>query len=223
MRALAFRTVSLLVLAAAGPVFTGPAAIAQDGTDEQFGKVHFQTSCNEVAQRRFDRGMRYQHSFWYRPAKEIFERDTQGGSGMCDRLLGHRPEPDVEPAFPRAEGKPRRRPRRIAKGQGNGAKSERERDYIDALLAFYSGDEKVTFGQRVQAYLKATEALAARYPDDDEAQIAYAITLNVAASPNDKSYANQLKGPPSWSRSSSGSRGTQASLITSFTSTTTRR
>ena len=41
---------------------------------------------------------------------------------------------------------------------------------------------------------KAMEALAARYPDDDEAQIFYAITLNVAASPNDKTYANQLKG-----------------------------
>ena len=34
----------------------------------------------------------------------------------------------------------------------------------------------------------------ARYPNDDEAQIFYAITLNVAASPNDKTYANQLKG-----------------------------
>ena len=39
------------------------------------------------------------------------------------------------------------------------------------------------YGQRVQAYLKAMEALAQRYPDDDEAQIGYAITLNVAASP----------------------------------------
>jgi hypothetical protein len=46
----------------------------------------------------------------------------------------------------------------------------------------------------VQAYLKAMEALAARYPDDGEAQIAYALTLNVAASPADKTYANQLKG-----------------------------
>jgi tetratricopeptide (TPR) repeat protein len=38
------------------------------------------------------------------------------------------------------------------------------------------------------------EGLAQRYPDDDEAQIGYAITLNVAASPNDKTYAYQLKG-----------------------------
>ena len=38
------------------------------------------------------------------------------------------------------------------------------------------------------------ETLAGRYPNDDEAQVFYAITLNVAASPNDKTYANQLKG-----------------------------
>jgi tetratricopeptide (TPR) repeat protein len=57
---------------------------------------------------------------------------------------------------------------------------------------------------RVQSYLKAMEALAAKYPDDDEAQIFYAITLNVAASPADKTFANQLKGAailePIWQR-----------------------
>ena len=41
-----------------------------------------------------------------------------------------------------------------------GAKSERKRDYIGALLAFYSGDQKTTFGQCAQDYLKATEAIA---------------------------------------------------------------
>ena len=72
MRALALRTVSLLALATLGSISATPAARAEDVTDDQFGKVHFQTSCNEVAQRRFDRGMRYQHSFWYRPAQEVF-------------------------------------------------------------------------------------------------------------------------------------------------------
>ncbi|WP_249146766.1 hypothetical protein [Bradyrhizobium sp. AUGA SZCCT0042] len=41
--------------------------------DQQLGNVSFKTSCNDVAQRRFDRAMRYQHSFWYTNAKEIFE------------------------------------------------------------------------------------------------------------------------------------------------------
>jgi hypothetical protein len=38
------------------------------------------------------------------------------------------------------------------------------------------------------------EQLAQRYPNDDEAQIYYALALNVGASPADKTYANQLKG-----------------------------
>src|ERR1700678_2464054 len=46
---------------------------AQDDADQKFGKVHFATTCNEVAQRRFDRGMRYQHSFWYAESKEIYQ------------------------------------------------------------------------------------------------------------------------------------------------------
>ena len=80
MRALVLRAVSLFALATLSSISGTPAARAEDGTDEQFGKVHFQTSCNEVAQRRFDRGMRYQHSFWYRPAKEIFEETLQAGA-----------------------------------------------------------------------------------------------------------------------------------------------
>src|SRR5829696_8640838 len=48
-------------------------APAQEDTEKQFGAVHFETSCNEQAQRRFDRAMRYQHSFWYQSSKEIFE------------------------------------------------------------------------------------------------------------------------------------------------------
>jgi tetratricopeptide (TPR) repeat protein len=40
----------------------------------------------------------------------------------------------------------------------------------------------------------AQEKVAAKYPDDDEAQIAYAITLNTSADLNDKTYAQQFKG-----------------------------
>lgn len=192
MRALALRTVSLFALAAG--LFSGPAARADDGTDEQFGKVHFQTSCNEVAQRRFDRGMRYQHSFWYGPAREIFEETLKADPECAIAYWGIALSLLSNPHFPAPKENVVEGLAALQKAKTVGAKSERERDYIDALLAFYSGDEKTTFGQRVQAYLKAAEAVAARYPDDDEAQIAYAITLNVAASPNDKTYANQLKG-----------------------------
>lgn len=171
-----------------------PVAKAQDSADDQFGKVHFSTSCNEPAQRRFDRAMRYQHSFWYRPAKEVFEDALKADPdctiaywGIALSLLfnPHVPPPKDNLALGLAT---------LEKARLLGARTQRERDYIDALLAFYTAHDTILHRPRVQAYLNAMEALAARYPDDDEAQIGYAIALNVAASPNDKTYANQLKG-----------------------------
>ena len=58
----------------------------------------------------------------------------------------------------------------------------------------YADYEKVDHRTRMQAYTKAMEQLAQRYPNDDEAQIYYALALNTSASPADKTYANQLKG-----------------------------
>ena len=62
-------TVSLAALA----LSSSQPVVAQGDVDQQLGNVNFKTSCNEVAQRRFDRGMRYQHSYWYINAKEVFE------------------------------------------------------------------------------------------------------------------------------------------------------
>jgi len=171
-----------------------PPAFGQDETEQRFGNVHFATSCNDTAQRRFDRGMRYQHSFWYRQSKEIFEdvvkADPECGIaywGIALSLLFNPHAPPPGPNLPLGLAA-------IQKGKAVGAKTQRERDYIDALAVFYTDYDKVPHAARVQAYLKAMETLAGRYPNDDEAQIFYAITLNVAASPNDKTYSNQLKG-----------------------------
>ena len=60
-------TAAVAILAPCTPAF------AQEDADQKLGKVHFATSCNETAQRRFDRAMRYQHSFWYAESKEIYE------------------------------------------------------------------------------------------------------------------------------------------------------
>src|SRR5262249_11652380 len=46
---------------------------------------------------------------------------------------------------------------------------------------------------RALALEKAMEGLVAKYPTDDEAQIFYALVLNVTALPTDKTFANQLK------------------------------
>jgi len=179
-------------------------ALAQDETDQKFGKVHFATTCNEVAQRRFDRAMRYQHSFWYAESKEIYQEVLRADAtcaiaywGIALSLLNNPHSAIPAPNLPLGLAA-------IEKAKETGAKSERERDYIDALSVMYVDYDKVPQQARVQSYLKKMEALAAKYPDDDEAQIFYAITLNVSASPADKTYANQLKGAailePIWQR-----------------------
>ncbi len=179
-------------------------ALAQDEADQKLGKVHFATTCNEVAQRRFDRAMRYQHSFWYAESKEIYEEAIKADPdcaiaywGMALALLSNPHIPTPAPNLPLGLAA-------IEKAKAVGAKSDRERDYIDALAVMYVDYDKTPQQARVQSYLKKMEALAAKYPDDDEAQIFYAITLNVSASPADKTYANQLKGAailePIWKR-----------------------
>jgi hypothetical protein len=69
----------------------------------------------------------------------------------------------------------------IEKGKATGAKTRRERDFINAMAAFYTDHDKVDHRTRVLAYLKAMEGVAQAYRNDDEAQILYAIELNVAA------------------------------------------
>src|SRR6266566_4239630 len=182
-----------LAFTAAGPWCVQPAA-AQDDADQRFGTVHFATSCNEVAQRRFDRAMRYQHSFWYRQSKEIFETalhaDPQCAIAYWGIALSLLNNPHSAPP---AENLPLGLAA-LQSGKALGAKTQRERDYIESLLVLYADHDKVDRAARIKAYLTAAQALAQRYPDDDEAQINYAITLNVAAPPSDKTYAYQLEG-----------------------------
>src|SRR5262245_13671072 len=169
-------------------------AVAQGNVDQQLGSVHFKTSCNEVAQRRFDRAMRYQHSYWYHPAQEIFEEVLKADPtcamaqwGIALTLLDN-----PHNAIPQSNLAPGLAAIRNAKAMD--AKTERERDYIDAMLLMFTDYDKISHGQRIRLFRDAQEQIAVKYPDDDEAQIAYAITLNTSADLNDKTYAQQLKG-----------------------------
>ena len=186
--------VTAAISAAATYGFWHSSSPAQDAADQQLGSVHFQTSCNEVAQRRFDRAMRYQHSFWYHQAGEIFQDALKADPTCAIAYWGialglwdnpHNPPPAKNNALALAA---------IQKAQAIGTKTQRERDYIDAMALLYTDFDKIPYRTRLMAHVKAMEALAQRYPDDDEAQIAYAILLNVSASLDDKTYAQQLKG-----------------------------
>ena len=186
------RTALVAAALTSGASFAQP-AFGQSNSEE-LGTVRFETSCNPEAQKLFDKAMLYQHSFWYRASQRTFEdvlkKDPECGIaywGIALSLLfnSHLPPP----AKNRADGAAV-----LAKGKSVGAKTQRERDYLDALWVMYADYDKVDHRTRNVAYAKAMEQLALRYPTDDEAQIHYALALNTSASPADKTYANQLKG-----------------------------
>lgn len=177
---------------AAGAALIGP--VFGQVVDEKLGKMHFEVSCTPPAQALFDRAMLYQHSFWYRASQRAFEDVAKADPNCAMAYWGialsllwnpHTPPPQKN----LAEGA-----LALASGKGIGAKTHRERDYLDALAAMYADYDKVDHRTRVLAYTKAMEQLALRYPDDDEAQIYYALALNISAPATDKTYANQLKG-----------------------------
>ena len=182
---------AIFAVTAIGLLFPGPTPAAP--ADEQLGKVHFATSCNETAQRRFDRGLRYQHSFWYRESKEIFEEVLKADPECAIAYWGIAQSLLVNPFNPTPPKNLVDGLAAVQKGKAIGAKTPRENDLIAAIGVYYADSDKLNQRTRVQAYLKAMEEVASRHPDDDEVQIYYALALDVAASPSDKTYANQLK------------------------------
>ena len=183
-----------LLLAAVLSIVSFVNPVFAQSEEDKLGKIHFETSCNAEAQKLFDRGMLYQHSFWYRASQKMFE-DALKADPACSIAywgiaLSQLWNPHTAPPVKNlAEGAAA-----IEKARAVGFKTEREQAYVDALAVMYKDYDKVDHHTRVVAYAKAMEGLAQRYPDDDEAQIHYALALNTSASPADKTYANQLKG-----------------------------
>jgi hypothetical protein len=186
------RTPTAFAVAAGACVLLAQPAFSQP--EQRLGKVSFETSCKPEAQKHFNRGMLYQHSFFYRASKQAFEETMQADPecaiaywGIALSLLYNPHAPPPAPNLPLGLAA-------IEKGKAIGAKTQRERDYLDALHVMYADYDKVDHRTRLLAYAGAMEKLAQLYPADDEAQIHYALALNTSASPADKTYANQLKG-----------------------------
>ena len=81
----------------------------------------------------------------------------------------------------------------VERARAAGPRTERERDWIEAMGAYFQDHERVDQRTRTLAYEAAMARLAEKYPDDDEAQIFYALALNEAVDLADKTYARQIR------------------------------
>jgi predicted Zn-dependent protease len=168
-------------------------AVAQHDRHHVLGKVHFPVSCSAEAQAAFDEAMKLQHSFWYQASEKKFQEVLRADPTCVMAHWGRALSLLYNPFSPPPANNLSGGLAALQEAQRVGARTDREAGFVDALLAFYRDHDKKDHRTRVLAYEKAMEALAARYPDDPEVRIYYALALNVAASPTDKTYANPLR------------------------------
>ena len=174
---------------------TGFAQEHDHGRGEGLGSVHFSTSCNNDAQREFDRAVALLHSFQFSGAIQGFKASLNRDSGCGIAYWGIALSQWSNPFAPGQKDQNQLEAGRASVGLANrtGAKTERERSYIGAVANLYRDFENTPQRQRVLAYRDAMEQVAAKYSGDHEAQIFYALAIAASEDLADKTYAGRLK------------------------------
>jgi len=167
----------------------------EHGAVEKLGAVHFSTSCNADAQREIDRSVALLHSFQFSRAIQGFNAvltaDPICGIAYWGIALSQWSNPFAPGKKDTAQLQAGRESATL--GKKAGAKTQRERVYIAAVAKLYNDFENAPQQARLIAYRDAMEGVAAKYPDDHEAQIFYALALAASEEPTDKTYAARLK------------------------------
>jgi tetratricopeptide (TPR) repeat protein len=177
-------------------LFAGHALAHDDGAGaggQQLGKVNFPSSCSPKVQQKVTRGVAMLHSFWWSQGEAMFQEIAAEDPGCAiaawgfASILMYNPFVGVVP------------PKELARAQGAIEKgrqmksSERDRDYLEAVAAYWDDFSARTERQRALARSAAYQKLAAKYPKDDEAQIFNALYLIAVQQASDQTYAESLK------------------------------
>src|SRR6185436_5974220 len=162
---------------------------------DRLGKIEFPNSCNPAVQDKLLRGIAMLHSFYYSAAQRAFE-EVAADDNPCviaawgyASILMSNPLQGIGASAKAAE----QAQAAIDKGRKMGAKTERERDYLEAVAAYYEDFANRPERTRQLARAKAYEALAAKYPSDDEAQTFYALYLAGTQTASDQTYSAYRK------------------------------
>jgi tetratricopeptide (TPR) repeat protein len=180
----------LLTLAASCPAQEHPHRDA-----EKLGTVHFLTSCNDAAQREFNRAVALLHSFQFSRAIEGFNAALGEDRACGIAYWGIALSDWSNPFAPGVKDKSQLQAghESAERGKTAGAKTERERAYLEAVRKLYNGYEATPQRARLMAYRDAMQQVAAKYQEDHEAQIFYALAITASEDSADKTYAGRLK------------------------------
>ena len=158
----------------------------------QLGTVHFPTTCAKSVQLEFERGVAMLHSFWYEEAEKTFA-DVAAKDPQCAMAHWGVAMSLYHPLWGKMPDESLRRGREQMAISEKMKASPREREYLNAIGAFYKESDKLDQRTRFLAYQNAMEQLHKKYPKDDEAAIFYALSLLETGKPTDAMLANHKK------------------------------
>jgi hypothetical protein len=158
------------------------------------GTVDFPTSCNATAQKLISRAAALLHSFGYEEARITFNEAAKADPTCAMAYWGvartwYHPIWAPPSSDELKQGA-------AALDRAANAKTDRERDYIQALAVFYKDWLTVDHATRAKSYERALARVCDRNPSDDEAAIFHALQLVAIGylDPTDRTYTWQKKG-----------------------------
>jgi tetratricopeptide (TPR) repeat protein len=198
----------VVILGGLPAVGAATSAVPEPGDLRAAGTVDFPVSCAPAVQAEFTRGVALLHSFFYEESRRIFtgvaaKDPTCAMAQWGIAMTWWHPIWTPPTADEMSAGKAA-----IDKAVAMKAGSDRERQFITALHAYYSTPDGPASGEvgqschgpvgsrdRVVAYEKAMGKLRDRYPDDFETQTFYALAVLAVgyANPTDTTLSNQLQ------------------------------
>jgi hypothetical protein len=174
---------------------SGSAQEHDHGGGDKLGTAHLTTSCSAGAQPLFDAALAALHSFEFARAIDgfgsAFSTDPSCAMAWWGIALARWGNPFAATIRAAAQLKPGQDA--IARARQVGAKTPRERGYIEAAATLFDHADTSDQRARVVAYEQAMRHLSADNPDDREAAIFHALSLAASAPPTDKTYKNQLE------------------------------
>ena len=163
----------------------------QDG--EMFGTVSFTASVPGSLKNDFNIAIALLHSFEYDEAEKVFAKIIDQAPGCAMAYWGVAMCNFHPLWFPPTPPELQKGSKAVQVAKSIEGKTKRESDYIEAIGQFYEHADRLDHRSRVLNFEKAMQKIYENYPDDEEAVVFYALALDAAADPNDKSYTNQRK------------------------------
>ncbi len=183
-------------LAPVALLFGASQPFAHEDGPGKLGKVSFKVECNAAAQQEFSRTIAFLHSFAYefipKSLNQVLAADPNCAMAYWVRALSVLDNPFTWP-IPHTAANLAEGVKAIETARKLGPKTERERDYVEALAVLFKDHDKLNYRTRLKSLEEAFGRLAQKYPDDKEASIFYGLFLSVNFDPADRQFTNQLR------------------------------